>query len=202
MDPEQRYAEALGLVWPLSAVGKKRVLTVIAAAEEDCAQRLREQRENAREDAEYAWTRAREAEAEVERLTAIVNAAALETYTPDGSERFVAAFHQTLGRAEAAEAEVKRLRLAKGPALFDEMVTAMLARAESAEGERDAALAVLAQVEPILALLHYRGIVDSAANRGDRSSLAVFYRWAHAHSHLDVKTALHEVRAALGVDRG
>lgn len=50
-------------------------------------------------------------------------------------------------RADAAEAEVKRLRLAKGPALFDEMMTAVLARAEAAEAQVADLTATVARVK-------------------------------------------------------
>ncbi len=43
--------------------------------------------------------------AEVTRLRAIVTEAALETYTPDGSERFVAQFHRVLAERNALRAD-------------------------------------------------------------------------------------------------
>lgn len=47
---------------------------------------------------------------EAERWRRIVTDAALETYTPDGSEIVVSQLHEYARRAEAAEAEVRRLR--------------------------------------------------------------------------------------------
>jgi hypothetical protein len=52
-----------------------------------------------------------EIESDRDRLQAIVKAAALETYTPDGSEMFVGKFHETL--ALLREAENERDDLAK-----------------------------------------------------------------------------------------
>lgn len=52
-----------------------------------------------------------EAEAERDALATLVREAALETYTPDGSERFVAAFHRALGERDALAA---RLAAVKG----------------------------------------------------------------------------------------
>lgn len=57
-------------------------------------------------------------------------------------------------------AEVKSLRLAKGPALFDEMLSAMGERAERAEAECAVLRERLAKVEALLSLREEQGVVD------------------------------------------
>ena len=77
-------------------------------------------------------------------------------------------------RAETAEAEVQRLMLAKGPALFEEMLTAVLSRAEAAEARVAELEATVARVRALTSHLHtdtiyagdLRAILDPTIDEG------------------------------------
>jgi hypothetical protein len=82
-----------------------------------------------------------------------------------------------LEEADADRAEVKALRLSKGPALFDEMMTAVLARAEAAEAARDAAVAdaanLRATLDRVTALVDDPQTIGWIERDGDPAFIAV-----------------------------